>query len=162
ALIALPLGDDSFGLSFQQYGIKQYQETSIGISYSRQFGKQLSVGATLYYHALDVANYGGAKALSVKTGFQCQINSSLRLAAYISNPSRSSFYEEYASVPSIAAMGIRWVNEPTAVYVDYVRELGAAGSLKSGLELLISSSLSAGAGISLNPFKKYAGFTLIN
>ncbi len=153
--VILPANRQTFGLGFQRYGIPEYHHVKIGVVGSRQFGPKLAIGFRVNYHQLKIDNYGVTTGISVDMGAIYQLSTEFSLGLYMNNLSK----EDYRS------KNINTALEPTAYIGAAYRtssKLLLASSLSEddasiGMDYQLIQAFSIRGGISIHPFKHYAG-----
>lgn len=163
ALLVLPYRNNSFGLSFQNYGFSVYNEQRAGFSYCRNFGDVLFAALSFNFHQLKIQQYGSARTYSVEFGLQYSINDKLLFGTHISNPSRSSYSEQAGAVPVSMEFGASYKFSDNVLFNSgLVKILNSNLDLRTGLEYWMAGWLAVRGGISVNPFRQYAGFGFIH
>lgn len=162
AVIALPVKNYVFGLSFQRYGFASYNEQRASISYSRGFGNRLFAALNFNYHILQINGYGSAQTYSVEAGLQYRFNDQLFIGAHTANPNQSDYEPGVSSViPARFQLGASYrFSEKVLMAVSAEKYFHHEIDSRLGLEYQIIELLALRGGISANPFKQYAGFGL--
>ncbi|HYK77890.1 MAG TPA: hypothetical protein VEV16_13005 [Daejeonella sp.] len=162
ALLAMPYQKGTWGLSFQRYGFSVYSEQQSGLSYARKFGDKLFAALTFNYHQLKISGYGSAQTFSVSAGMQYQPVENLWMGAHIANPGRSGYKQKVeALIPVKIEFGTAYrFSDKVLVAGSWTKELNSNTDAKTGLEYKPIIWLDLRGGISVNPFKQYAGFGL--
>lgn len=162
ALFAFPYRQNVFGLSFQRYGISDYNEQRAGFAYSRRFGNSLYAAVGFNYHYIEVTKYGSAQTFSVEAGLQYRVTEKLWIASHIANPNRSR-YDNLSGpiIPVSLSFGASYrFTDKVLICSDIQKVLNSSTDVKMGLEYKLIEWFSLRGGISANPFKQYAGFGL--
>lgn len=162
AILVVPVNNHAFGLSLQRYGFNSYNEQRIAFSYARPFGKQFYAALSFNYHHLKIESYGSAQTYSVEAGVQYHFKNNLSIAAHLSNPGRSSFSEgSNTTIPSRVQLGASYLfSDKVLLAVALEKNFKDHFDTRLGLEYQIIELLSLRGGMSLEPFKQYAGFGL--
>ena len=162
AVFALPVNKYVIGAAFQSYGVKAYSETRTSLSLARAFGPKLLTAITINYHQIQIINYGNSKAFSVEVGLQYQALKNLWLGAHISNPNSSRFHENTDQIiPAHIQFGGHYrFSEQLLISSEFEKILDSEADFKTGLEYKIIKAFALRGGVSMNPFKQYAGFGL--
>ncbi|HEX7367813.1 MAG TPA: hypothetical protein VF273_11985 [Pelobium sp.] len=160
AVVAVPIKNYAIGASFQSYGIDAYNEVKTGLSLAKSFGPKLLVGLGLNYHQLNISNYGNANTFSVEVGLQYRVLPKLWLATHVANPNQSSYGDNAEQViPAHIQFGGTFVfSEQLLITSEFEQVLGRQVDFKTGLEYHVVKFVALRGGISVNPFKQYAGF----
>ncbi|HET8829339.1 MAG TPA: hypothetical protein VFM79_08345 [Pelobium sp.] len=160
AVFALPLKSYSIGAAFQTYGVDSYNEVKTGLSLAKSFGPKLLIGVGLNYHQLDITNYGNAKTISIEVGLQYQIFPKLWLASHIANPNQSKYNDGTDQViPAHIQFGGTYIfSDQLLITSEFEKVLDSQADFKTGIEYKVVEFVALRGGISVNPFKQYAGF----
>lgn len=87
AFVALPTKSGNFGVSYNYFGYKHYNEQKVGLAYARMLGKKLSVGLQLDYFMINQAeDYGNKYLPTFEMGFQYLLTDKLVVATHVFNP----------------------------------------------------------------------------
>lgn len=78
-------GNSYFALGLSQFGLAEYKEQNIFLSYARPLSQSLSLGTTMHRNQLRIVDYGSTSFFSFDIGIHSKINRQLRLASSISN-----------------------------------------------------------------------------
>jgi hypothetical protein len=162
ALFALPYKKNVFGLSFRRYGFSAYNEQQAGFTFARKFGNTLYAALNFNYHQLKITNYGSAQTFSVEAGLQYQAADKLWLGTHIANPSRNKYGKDIdASIPVVLEFGASYLfSDKVLIATAFEKVLNSNTDFKAGAEYRLMELLYLRGGISVNPFKQYAGFGL--
>lgn len=160
AVFALPIKNYAIGAAFQSYGVDAYNEIKTGLSLAKSFGTKLHIGVGLNYHQLSISNYGNANTFSIEVGLQYQIFPKLWLASHIANPNQSKYGDNTdETIPTHLQFGGTYVfSDQLLITSEFETELNYGSDFKTGIEYKIIKFVALRGGISVNPFKQYAGF----
>lgn len=160
ALFAFPYSKNVFGFSFERYGFTEYREQNAGIAFARKFDNSLSLAIGFKYHQLSIEGYGSSKAFSAEAGFQFDVTEKFTLASHIANPGRSRYEDLTGSnIPVRLSFGAAYRFSNKVLMISDVRKvLNSSTDLRFGLEYTMIQWFSLRGGVSVNPFKQYAGF----
>nr|WP_294893913.1 hypothetical protein [uncultured Pedobacter sp.] len=160
AVFALPIKNYAIGAAFQTYGIDAYNEIKTGISLAKSFGPKLLIGVGLNYHQLSITNYGNANAFSIELGLQYQVFPNLWLASHIANPNQSKYGDSTDQIiPAHIQFGGTYVfSDQLLITTEIAKVLDSGADFKTGIEYKVIKFVALRGGISVNPFKQYAGF----
>lgn len=159
-VFAIPFHQNVFGLSMQDYGFSEYSEQRMGFAYARSFGNALYTSLDFNIHRLSINQYGHAEIWSFEAGMQYRAGDNLIVGAHLSNPSENAYDTEVnAEIPVTAELGASFkYSENVLLNGTLVRESGVPGDFRLGIEYLPDKRFSLRGGISINPFRQYAGF----
>ncbi|MBK0383018.1 hypothetical protein I5M32_08605 [Pedobacter sp. SD-b] len=160
AVFSIPVKDYALGASFNSYGVSDYNEIKTGLTLARSFGPKLFLAIGLNYHQLKITDYGSAKAVSVDVGVQYQAFPNLWLASHISNPNQSKYDNNTDQIiPAHIQFGANYIfSDQLLITTEVEKILDAQADFKAGLEYKLVKFVALRGGISVNPFKQYAGF----
>lgn len=160
AVFVLPLKNYRVGASFNSYGVDAYNEIKTGISLAKAFGPKLLIGIGLNYHQLNITNYGNANTASIEVGLQYNVLPNLWLASHIANPNQSRYSDDAEQViPAHIQFGGTYVfTDQLMITTEFEKVLNREADFKTGLEYKVVKFVALRGGISVNPFKQYAGF----
>lgn len=160
AAFAIPIKNYTIGASFQSYGVDAYHEVKTGISLAKSFGPKLFVAVNLNFHQIKIDNYGNANSFSVEVGLQYMVLPKLWLGTHIANPNQSKYGENTDQIiPAHIQFGASYLfSDQLMITTELEKVLDAEADFKTGLEYKIVKFVALRGGISVNPFKQYAGF----
>jgi hypothetical protein len=160
AVFAIPIKNYTIGASFQSYGVDAYKEVKTGLSLAKAFGPKLLTAVSLNYHQLKIANYGTSQSFSVEVGLQYEAFKNLWLATHIANPNQSQYRDNTDEIiPAHIQFGASYIfSDQLILSTEVEKTLDAQADVKAGLEYKIVKFIALRGGISVNPFKQYAGF----
>jgi hypothetical protein len=160
AVFSIPIKNYAIGGSFQNYGVDAYNENKVGFSLARSFGPKLFIAVGANYHQLKINNYGDAKSVSVDIGLQYKLSPKLWLGSHIANPSQSKYGENADQIiPTAMAFGANYIfSDQLLITTEFEKVLNANADFKAGVEYKLIKIVALRGGISVNPFKQFAGF----
>jgi hypothetical protein len=158
--IVLPVQNNVFGLSVQQYGNLTYIYQSVGLSYAKNFGNQLFAAMAFNYHSLKIDNYGNTHTYSVAAGLQYKINKNLTIGAHLSSPGFRDFDKDLElPVLTRIQLGASYhFSEKFLLAMSADKSFRGHLDVRTGVEYRIIEMLSLRGGLSANAFRQYAGF----
>lgn len=162
AVIAFPFGKNVFGLSIQNYGFSAYNEQRIGLAYAKRFGDAVFAALNFNYHQLKIQHYGNAKTFSVEGGIQYKPNPRLCIGTHITNPTQSAYSNDVnATIPINIEFGVSYnFSSKVLLNTGIIKTLNYEADFKAGLEYNLLDWMALRGGVSVNPFRQYAGFGL--
>lgn len=160
AVFALPIKNYSIGATFQSYGVDAYKEIKTGISLAKAFGPKLLIGVSLNYHQLNITNYGNANTLTLEVGVQYNVLPKFWIASHIANPNQSKYGNNTDEIiPAHIQFGGTYIfSEQLLITSEIEKILDSEADFKTGIEYKVVKFVALRGGISVNPFKQYAGF----
>jgi hypothetical protein len=160
ALIAIPFKRNAFGLSFQNYGFSVYGEIRAGFTYARNFGNMVFAALDFNFHQLKIQKYGSATAYSFEIGLQYQPTDKLLIGGHITNPNLRN-YEQVLnlSLPVSIEFGASLrVTGKLLINSGFIKTLDSSADFNTGIEYSMLKQVDLRGGLSVNPFRQYAGF----
>jgi hypothetical protein len=160
AVFAIPLKKITLGAAFQSYGVDAFKEIKTGISLAKSFGPKLLIAVNLNYHQLKIENYGSSKSFSVDVGLQYEAFPHLWLGTHVSNPNQSKYgLNNEQIIPAHIQFGASYIfSNQLIISSEVEKTLDAQADFKAGLEYKVVKLVALRGGISVNPFKQFAGF----
>jgi hypothetical protein len=86
----LKSGRSNFGIGLIHYGIPEYKEQSISISYARALFDNFRLAFQYNFNLLSVQELSGSGQSALNLGFQCDVNKSLMISGVVSNALKTS------------------------------------------------------------------------
>lgn len=160
AAFAMPIKKYAFGANFQSYGVNAYRESKSGISLARAFGPQLLAAINLNYHQVKIDNYSNAQGFSVEVGLQYEAFKNLWLGTHIANPNQSKYGNNTEQIiPAHIQFGASYkFSDQLIISSEVEKILDGQVDFKTGLEYKVVKFVALRGGVSVNPFKQFAGF----
>lgn len=161
--LAVPIRKNYLGFGFDRYGITEYNEIKAGFTIAKKFGKQLAIGIRGNYHQLKISNYGASTAFSLDVGVHYKLKEQLLFGLYITNPAQQKFSSKAISSnpPSTAYFGLSYlVSNKVLIATNLTKTLKVPLDLAIGIDYRLIELLSLRGGLTVKPFKQYAGFGL--
>ncbi|WP_411274991.1 hypothetical protein [Daejeonella sp.] len=160
AVFAFPFRNNVLGVSLERYGFSEFNEQKVGLCYAKRFGNTFSMAIGLKYYLLNITEYGSAKAFTVEVGFQLKVTDDFTIASHIANPNQSQYNNLKTSIlPAKLSFGGSFkVSDRLLMTADIMKLLKYPPDFMTGIEYNIIPWFSLRGGVSVNPFKQYAGF----
>lgn len=160
AVFSIPINNYAVGGAFNSYGVSDYREIKSGISLAKSFGPKLFLAVGLNYHQLKITNYNSSNAFSVDVGLQYQAFPKLWLGSHISNPNQSKYgVNTDQIIPAHIQFGANYIfSDQLLITTEFEKILDAQADFKAGVEYKLIKFVALRGGISVNPFKQFAGF----
>jgi len=161
-VFAIPLKNYVLGTSFQTYGVESYKESKTSLSLARAISPKLLMAFGLNYHQLQIENYGSAKSVSVEFGLQYEVIPKLWLASHIANPNQSNYDADNEQIiPTHIQFGASYrFSYQLFISSEIEKVIDHEADFKTGISYHLVKLITLRGGISVNPFKQYAGFGL--
>jgi long-subunit fatty acid transport protein len=158
-----PLGNYSIGVSFNRYGINEYNEIKTGIALARNFGNKLALALKANYHQLKIANYGSSAAFSIDLGATYQFSSAISMGIYTNNPSGQQFksLNIQAYLPRAIYWGMSYeASDKFLLAASVSRDFNHKTDVRVGADYKLLDVLSLRGGIAAQPFTQSVGLGL--
>ncbi|MFH2141177.1 MAG: hypothetical protein ABIJ97_02050 [Bacteroidota bacterium] len=158
--IAVPTNSGVFGLNMNYFGYSKYNESKIGLSYSRKLLDKLFIGIQLDYFYNHIAdNYGNTGTVAAEIGILAQPIENLYFGAHVFNPTQSkiaSYNNE--RIPTIFRIGIGYkFSDQLYVSVETEKDIDNKPVYKAGIEYMAIENLYFRAGVKTNPLQNTFG-----
>ncbi len=151
------------GLSLSYFGFELYNESKIGLNYSRAFGKYFSLGLQVNYHNYFVSEGSGTpNAVTFEAGVLAKPVKNLNIGFHVFNPSSSLInVETEERLPLIARLGAMYqIGEDMCLTAEVKKAEGIAERHAVGLEYRVIEKLILRTGVGLQPFTNTFGLGL--
>lgn len=162
AIFVIPFNQNVLGVSFQRYGYASYNEQRVGFCYAKGFGDQLSLALNVNYHLLTIDSYGSSGTYSVEAGIQYHLNDKFSVGAHVANPTKSSLNSgSNVIIPRQVQIGMSYLfSEKVLLALSAQKIIAGSVDTRAGIEYQIIGLLALRGGVSVKPFKHYAGVGL--
>lgn len=160
-VFVLPVKRNYIGFSFNRYGIPEYNEIKAGLAIAKKFGDDLSISIKGNYHQISIINYGSTAGFSLDVGAMYKLNNQLTVGLYINNPSVQNYSSKIikTSIPTVFYLGSSYqFSDKLLIANTLSKNLKGKVDMSLGLDYKIIEMISLRAGLSIKPFKHYAGF----
>jgi opacity protein-like surface antigen len=162
-LFIFPFEKNVIGFDFYSYGISQFNEITAAGVMARQFGNQISFALKINYHQIKISGYGTTSGFSVDVGVIYTLNQQLKVGLYINNPTLQEYSNKLINIviPSAIYTGLSYeISNKILLATTISKHIGFALDVGLGIEYKLIDALSIRTGITIKPFKKYAGIGL--
>ena len=152
--VILPYKMGNIGISYSQFGYKNYNENILGLGIAKRLGQNLDIGIKLYYIFIKFSrNYNNKSAPTFDIGIQYKINESLSLGTYIFNPICIKFKTlNKDKMPIIIRLGFSYlVNNDFLITGEIEENFVHNFSYRFGLEYEIYKELFIRSGFQFKP-----------
>jgi len=154
-----PVKRNALGLGIQRDGFSAFRTLNTGFTYAKQFGPELTIATRFNYHQISAAGYGAVNGYSFDLGVSYILNSKITLGTYVNNPLNQKYRSDIDfSLPSNFSIGISCQTSAIVVLTGEIKkEPEQPAGIHLGLEYIPVDVLHLSAGLSVNPFRHYAG-----
>ncbi len=152
----LPTKSGVFGISVSQFGYSKYNESKIGLAYSKKLWDFLSAGIQFNYINTYIAEGYGNKGTAVaEIGIRAVPKENIYIGAHIFNPTRARIADyNNERIPTVMRLGIGCnFSKKVLATVETEKDLINAPVFKSGVEYNFMNHVFFRAGVSSNPQK---------
>jgi hypothetical protein len=163
ATFVLPYKKNYAGISFQRYGISEYNEIKAGLALAKKFGDKLAISVKGNYHQLKITNYGTSGTFSIDVGAMYDFNEQFTFGLYVNNPSLQKYNSENLStkIPTTINIGAAYkTTNKLVIATSVIKDIDAAIDVAVGIDYKFLDVLSFRGGITAKPFKQYVGIGL--
>ncbi len=134
AATALPSKFGVFGLALSHYGIQDFNEQKIGLTYARKLTKGLSLGAQFDFINVNIPTYGAKGALTFEIGLQAAISKEIQLGVHVFSPINVEVIDDYA-IPTIYRAGIAYIpSSKTQLTLEIEKDIDFPTRVRTGVE----------------------------
>lgn len=160
---ALPTKLGTIGLSFTYFGFELYNESKVGLNYSRKFGDNFSIGLQLNHHSYYVEE--GEKRpsfLTVEAGVMAKPLEKLSIGLHVFNLTNSYKHKNTDQLlgPAVRLGALYSFNEETALTGEVSKSVNSEERYALGVEYFIIDQLVFRTGIALQPYSNTFGLGL--
>lgn len=151
---AYPTASGTFGITLSHFGYELYNESKVGVSFAKSFGKRFATGIQIGYvnkHFGDL--YGNQGAPVAEIGFFAEPYDNFFIGAHIFNLTRAKIADyNDERLPTIlrAGMGFK-LSERLLIITEGEKDLTTKLLFRAGIEYLFLEQLYIRSGISSNP-----------
>jgi len=135
------------GLFLSSYGLEEYKEHKIGLSYATQIASKISLGAQWSWNTLRINEYGRTGFIGIDLGIITEVTEQFSVGIHVANPVPVNVVENEKSA-RLVNLGIRYkVSEKVNLLTD-LRHLSDIGnSVHFGIDYQLIEILNLRAGI---------------
>jgi hypothetical protein len=168
AIFALPTKDGNFAFQADYFGFKNYNESQLGIAYSRNVGSKLDLGIKFNYYSFRIPGYENPSTVNFEIGAIFHLNQKLNAGIHFYNPVGGKLSKsENDKLASVYSFGLGYeasdnfllaielekqqdvpVNVNAAIQYDFAKKFFARFGVATENETPF-----AGAGVSWNNFR---------
>lgn len=161
--LVLPINRYSFGLNLQRTGSPDFNNSSVALTFTKQFGPNLSIGLRANYHQIHISNYGTTNGFSLTAGTLYEFNNKLSIGFYLNNPSKEAYHTKSINItiPTSGHFGIAYqASAKFIIATTLSKQLHTPLDVAIGFDYQLIKSFSIRSAISLKPFKQYGGIAI--
>ena len=162
AVLAMPASTGNFGLKTGYYGFSEYNETQVGLAYSRKLGNKVDIGAQFNYNSIRISGYGNASAINFEIGTILHLTEQMHAGVHAYNPVGGKFgKDQQEKLPSVYTIGMGYdASEKFFIGAEIIKEEDQPVNVNAGLQYKFLQLLLARAGISTSTSMIWIGVGL--
>jgi long-subunit fatty acid transport protein len=161
AAAAVPLRFLAIGVEAEQFGFELYRETVFAAGLAVNFDRFVSAGLGLNLMRFDISKYGSDQNFIMNAGILAQATQDLRFGFCMSNINRAEIGKQGETIPQIYSIGACWQPvEGLTLSAELEKDIGFPSSIKTGLEKILFGRFALRMGVSNQPDKYAAGFSV--
>lgn len=143
----------TFAIGASYFGSANYNESQIALGYGRKLFEKLSIGVSLDFFNLSIAEYGSQVALTFGIGLQYHINDFIKVGGRVHNPMRIATTEfEEDNLPTLVNFGLAFSpSDKVSVFAEAEKNIHEKAIIKVGIEYHPIDILYVRVGSSSNP-----------
>jgi hypothetical protein len=152
--VLLPVAQhDAFALNVQQFGYAQFQESKVGLAYSKKFGESFAAGLQFDYLNTFIGEGLGSKhSYTFEFGLYSKFNKKLSLGFLAFNPARMKLtdYNGYVDyIPVVLKLGARYAfSERVSAISEVEKDIYRDAVMRLGIDYKLSEILYFRGGLS--------------
>jgi hypothetical protein len=162
--LVLPVkGAGVFGVSYNYFGYKLYNESKVGLAYAMAFGKKISGGVQLDYLYTHIGeDYGNHSLFTFELGLRAFIIRGLVLGVHVYNPISIKVSKTgNERVPTIFRLGLSYsFSDKALVAVETEKDINQKAQIRVGAEYHLVKPVYLRIGIGTQPFSNSFGVGL--
>ncbi len=160
ATIGIPTSSGNFGISGDYFGDLSYNESGIGLAYSRRLSEKIDIGVQFNYYNIKSEGYGSAFSVNAEGGIIFHLTESLNIGFHMYNPMGSPIGKSHEEkLPAIYSAGFGYdVSSKVFIGATIEKQESEPLNLNAGLHYFFEERMSACAGISAATSSYYMGF----
>lgn len=151
----LPVGNNTFAISYYRFGHSAYNENKIGLAYAKRILPDFSAGFQFNYWSIHLPeNRQMPSCFVIEGGIQYHISSRTILGCHFFNPTQTGVKNEFLrfKLPSVIRMGISSkLSEDILIACELEKDLQFDLCTKFGLEWSLSQAFRLRAGMAVKP-----------
>jgi hypothetical protein len=133
--------ENGFGISFQNIGVTDVQQSKIGLNYGRRLFQKLAIGARFHVSQLNLGTYGNNTLVDADLGLFSSLNKQVSFGFWVKNLAHSRINSD-ESVQTNFHLGVSYTpSTKTSFNAEVEKNLLNAPRLKVGIEYLPSKNI---------------------
>ena len=153
----------TWGLGIRFFGYSQYQESTLSLSYAKNFGSKFSVGLKGNYHRIAIEENGSKHLFSFDIGMYFQPIEKVSLGIVVQNPARQKIEKVYKeTLATQIKVGASYhVSPKFNILFEAQKELSKAILFRTGFAYQVHKIFSLNMGAASQPALVSGGFGLL-
>lgn len=141
----------TFGLQLISYGIKEYKEQKVGISYSKKLLNLLSIGAEFNLISLRADKYGTKIVPSASLGLYSKLSNNLYLATSLFNIIPVTLADD-EQIPFAMSFGLNYmISNKVMLHTEFFKSIDQKPNVKLGMSYKFHELIAVQIGLNTNP-----------
>ena len=156
-LAAIPVGSAVIGTVMSYGGYDEYNESQLGLAYSRKLGR-VCIGIEFNYQSVHIAGYGSDAAIGAVLGTIWHLSDHLNFGIHITNPGGRLQKDHEEKLASSYSMGAGY--EPSSqllIAAEIIKEENKPATVHVGLQYQVMDHLQARVGVMTDTSMPYLG-----
>jgi hypothetical protein len=162
--IALPIHGGTFGLLVSNFGYHLYSENKFAASFAKAFGEKFSIGISMdYMNVLLADGYGRKDMFVAEMGVLSKPLKNLTIGAHVYNPTRTKIADYNSErIPTIFRFGGNYTfSDKVLLTIETEKDIAYDAVFKASIEYKPIKELFLRAGVSSNPIVSSFGFGIL-
>ncbi|MEO6134745.1 MAG: hypothetical protein ABIP35_06300 [Ginsengibacter sp.] len=159
AAFSLPTNQGNFGFQADYFGYKYYNESQLGIAYSRSLGSKLDIGVKFNYYSFRIPSYQTSSAINFEIGAIAHLTDKLHAGIDFYNPvggKLSKTNDEKLSAIYKFGLGYE-AGENFMISAEIIKSENIPVNVSAGVQYNFEKQFFARAGITSDNGSPFAG-----
>ncbi len=149
--VATPSLSGVFGLQAGQFGMKEYKEQFIGLSYGRKLFDKLNIGLKFNFLNTSILEYENQTSFHFGLGIQSKLNREIIIGAFLYSPANLDFQDDFEN-QTLFKIGGSWSpSKKLMIAAELEKDLTFPVRFNAGLEYAFAEKLESRIGIRTEP-----------
>ncbi len=159
AVVALPTSQGNFAVQADYFGFKNYNESQLGLAYSRSLGSKVDVGIKFNYYNVRIPGYGNGSNVNFEIGTVLHLTEKVHAGFHAYNPVGGKFSKnEEEKLAAIYTFGLGY--EPTENFLittDFSKEEDQPANITAALQYNFKKQFFARLGVETETGNAFGG-----
>lgn len=159
---AAPAGNGYFAIQADYFGFSEYNESMLGIGYSRKISTGISLGVKANYFSQNTSGYGKASSINFEGGALFQLTPELTGGLHVYNPLSSRLSDKSEDrLPCVYKSSLGYqTSKNFLIGVSVVSEENMPVDVQAGVIYRIYDKVQLRAGVATSSGNHYAGIAI--